>query len=286
MRIIQLSDFHIRGDGRLSFQKADTISLLHQTIDYFKGLPDYQLPDYFVITGDLADGGTQEGYDILKSGLDALPRPWYAVPGNHDKRDFYRQMFKEQAPAGDDISPYICYVIEGAIRSIVIDTTIPGRHYGELSQPVADWLQTRIAADPDTPAIVFTHHPPFATGLPAMDEGFAGADELAAILRTHNNVILCCGHLHTPMTTNWQGIHCVIGPSVAMQMEVDFRAKDDPRVPQEEAAGFKGGGDRFFLGNPAYLIHELCDDRINTHYVPIPTGANYSGPWPFKYYED
>lgn len=34
-----------------------------------------------------------------------------------------------------------------------------------------------------------------------------------------------------------------------------------------------------------YLIHDLQGDRINTHYQTIPTGADYSGPWPFKYYE-
>ena len=54
---------------------------------------------------------------------------------------------------------------------------------------------------------------------------------------------------------------------------------------EEKKEEFKGGGDRFFLGNPGYLIHDLQGDRINTHYQTIPTGADYSGPWPFKYYE-
>ena len=35
MKVIQISDFHLRGDGKLSFQKADTMKALHQTIDYF-----------------------------------------------------------------------------------------------------------------------------------------------------------------------------------------------------------------------------------------------------------
>ncbi len=33
MKVIQISDFHLRGDGKLSFQKADTMKALHQTID-------------------------------------------------------------------------------------------------------------------------------------------------------------------------------------------------------------------------------------------------------------
>lgn len=37
----------------------------------------------------------------------------------------------------------------------------------------------RITEYPEKPTLVFTHHPPFVTGLPAMDvEGFDQADRL------------------------------------------------------------------------------------------------------------
>ena len=65
----------------------------------------------------------------------------------------------------------------------------------------------------------------------------------------------------------------------------DLGENDINLTEEEEKEEFKGGGDRFFLGNPGYLIHDLQGDRINTHYQTIPTGADYSGPWPFKYYE-
>ena len=60
MKVIQISDFHLRGDGKLSFQKADTMKALHQTIDYFCSMKDYELPEFFVVTGDLSEGGTRE----------------------------------------------------------------------------------------------------------------------------------------------------------------------------------------------------------------------------------
>ena len=64
MKVIQISDFHLRGDGKLSFQKADTMKALHQTIDYFCSMKDYELPEFFVVTGDLSEGGTREGYEL------------------------------------------------------------------------------------------------------------------------------------------------------------------------------------------------------------------------------
>ena len=147
-------------------------------------------------------------------------------------------------------------------------------------------MAERITEYPEKPTLVFTHHPPFVTGLPAMDEGFDQADRLAQILNKHENVTLCCGHMHTAIFTSWHKIPCVTCPPIAMQMEVDFRGKNDINLTEEEKKEeFKGGGDRFFLGNPGYLIHDLQGDRINTHYQTIPTGADYSGPWPFKYYE-
>lgn len=286
MRIIQISDFHLRGDGKLSFHKADTIAAANHTIEYMLKLKEYELPEFFVVTGDLADGGTQEGYEIIRECLQRLSRPVYILPGNHDNRDYFLTMFKKEAPAEEEIRPYICYTIDNYdIRVIVVDTCKPGYHYGGLSEPVAAWLSKKIVEYPDKPTIVFTHHVPFETGLPAMDQGFDDAERFHEILKMHKDVRLCCGHMHTMISTMWDGIPVITCPPVAMLMEVDFRHKDSPYVlPEEKAENFKGGGDRFFLGNPQYLIHDLVENRVVTHCITIPAGADYSGPWPFKYY--
>ena len=289
MRIVQLSDFHLRGDGKLSFYKADTIHSMKKTVEYFNNQKDYELPDFFIISGDLADGGTHEGYTLIKEHLEQLPRPYFVIPGNHDKREFFQEFFKEQAPIGDDIKPYICYSIDSDdARVIVVDTIIPGRHWGGLSDEVAKWLDKKIQEDLSKPTLVFTHHPPFTTGLPAMDEGFENHEEFARILQKHKNIRLCCGHMHTSIFTVWENIPIVTCPPISMIMEVDFRSKDSKYVTSEEKAeNFKGGGDRFFLGNPAYLVHDLATPtQFNTHHITLPIGADYSGPWPFKYYDD
>ena len=53
MRILHLSDFHLRGDGGLSFRVVDTLECLRVVADHLKTL--VQKPDALVITGDLAD---------------------------------------------------------------------------------------------------------------------------------------------------------------------------------------------------------------------------------------
>lgn len=287
MRIIQISEFHLRSDGKLSFQKCDTQDLVTKTIDYLCNLPEYDLPDFFVVSGDLAEGGTREGLVMVREQLERLPRPSYVIPGNHDKRDLYLEMLPNHAPVKPDIEPFICYTLDDyPVRCIFIDTSIPDTHWGGVADEVADWLEKELLKDISRPTIVFGHHPPFTTGLPAMDEGFENKERLAEVLQKHPNVIFCCGHLHTPLITNWHGVNFRVCPAVCMQMHVDFREKDGPFVTEaEKQDGFKGGGDAFFLANPAYYVHNLVEDQINTHYVPIPVGADFSGPWTFKYYE-
>ena len=175
-------------------------------------------------------------------------------------------MFTEETPVKEDIKPYICYTIdEYPVRVIVIDTSKPSCHSGGLSDRVAEWLEERITEYPEKPTLVFTHHPPFVTGLPAMDEGFDQADRLAQILNKHENVTLCCGHMHTAIFTSWHKIPCVTCPPIAMQMEVDFRGKNDINLTEEEKKEeFKGGGDRFFLGNPGYPFSIFKPNSLNT----------------------
>ena len=107
-------------------------------------MKDYELPEFFVVTGDLSEGGTREGYEFMREGLRKLPRPVYIVPGNHDKRDFFLEMFTEETPVKEDIKPYICYTIdEYPVRVIVIDTSKPSCHSGGLSDQVAEWLEKK-----------------------------------------------------------------------------------------------------------------------------------------------
>ena len=92
MRILQISDFHLRGDGRLSFRVVDTPKCLEAAAKHIFGL--VQKPDMMVITGDLADSGDEHAYRMLYDAFSSLNIPIYAVPGNHDRRDRMRYILK------------------------------------------------------------------------------------------------------------------------------------------------------------------------------------------------
>ena len=271
LKIFHISDPHLRGDNLLSFGKCDTSTTVKKAVEYFKNMPEKDLPDFFVATGDLADNGNHTAYGKIHDYFAQLPRPVFCLPGNHDNRvDMLRLLGNKMCPVKEDIAPYICYTIEDyPVRVICIDTIVQGKHWGGITDKVADWLEARLDEKPRKKTLIFTHHPPFDAGMGFMDEGFENVNRLEEILVRHKNHIqLCCGHMHRGMSTIWRGIPVTVAAPICMLMELDFT---------------EAGGDRFWLGAPMYNLYHFYHNQINTHFVTIPTHATYAGPYPFKY---
>ena len=79
------------------------------------------------------------------------------------------------------------------MRLVMLDTMQPGSHSGHCPEAVAGWLERTLAARPGVPTLLFMHHPPFVTGMGAMDEPFENVGRLADILSRSPWVRLCCG---------------------------------------------------------------------------------------------
>ena len=271
MKIIQITDTHLRGDNLLSFGKCDTSTTVRKAVEYFQKMQEKDLPDMFIATGDLADNGNHTAYGKIHDYFSDLPRPVFCVPGNHDNRaDMLRLLGDKMCPVKDDIAPYICYTVEGyPVRIICIDTIVQGKHWGGITEKVADWLEAKLDEQPRKKTLIFTHHPPFDTGMGFMDEGFENIGRLEDILTRHKNHIqLCCGHMHRNIATRWRGVPVTVSAPICMLMEIDFT---------------EAGGDRFWLADPQYTIHHFYHNQINTYNCIIPTHASYDGPFPFKY---
>lgn len=265
MRVLHISDFHLRGDGRPSFRVVDTAACLETTVRHLKGLR--QRPDCMVVTGDLADSGDERAYLRLADALGSLGWPVYAVPGNHDRRDRMRALLPGWCPADPEVAPYICFAVEREeTRLLFLDTMAPGSHSGHAHAPCVDWLVRRLAERPGVPALVFMHHPPFVTGLGAMDEPYANVESLVRVVRSAPWVRLCCGHMHRPIFTVWEGAAALTVPSASMQLDLDLSPE---------------GGDTFVMEAPGYALHDFRDGGWNSHICQIYGKPGYDGPYPF-----
>lgn len=265
MKILHLSDPHLRGDEQLSFGVVNTPRMMQECVDHICSL-DWK-PEATVISGDLADSGADDAYEALIPFLKRLPGPLFVLPGNHDRRERLLHYLSDYCPVDPSVAPYICYVCENLpIRLVFFDSTSPGSHSGHLHAPVAEWLEKTLSAQPERPTLLFTHHPPFLTGFGMMDEPYENADLLAKILSRFPNVRFCCGHIHRPITTLFAGCVAVTCPSIAMQIEFDLRPE---------------GGDEFRMETAGYMVHHWIDGSCNSHICQIPSKPSFSGPHRF-----
>jgi 3',5'-cyclic AMP phosphodiesterase CpdA len=264
MRIIQLSDLHVRSHRAFAFTVADSATALERTVAYLAAM--HPAPDCIVISGDLAEHGEAGAYELVAATLGGLSVPVYVLPGNHDNRENMRRILGAYCPADPEAAPYICYAVPcGSVRLVVIDSSQPGSHSGHMHGPVARWLEKTLAADKNMPTLVFAHHPPFLSGLGLMDEPYSQSENLARILRGNPQARYCCGHLHRGLATVWEGVPAVVCPPVVMHIRLDLSPE---------------GGDAFTLGAPGYLLHHCYDNRVTTHFCQVPDtfpcGPGYS----------
>ena len=269
MRILQISDFHLRGDGKLSFQVVDTASFLKSTKAHLEHVfaLDGQKPDMIVVTGDIADSGDEKAYLMVYEALSSFNVPVYAVPGNHDRRDRMVRILKGWTIPNPQTAPFLCYAVQTEeARLLFLDTLNPGSHAGHMREAELAWLDNELQSNKNVPTLIFMHHPPFITGLPAMDEPFENREQMRTVLMKAPWARLCCGHMHRPIFTVWAGVPCVTAPAASMQIVLDF-------TPE--------GGDTFRMETPGYLLHDFEDGVFNTHVCQIYKKTEFDGPYPF-----
>jgi len=98
MLVAQISDLHIRPRGAIAYGVSETDLFAEHAVHALLRLDPR--PDCVIVTGDLTDCGLDEEYAILRELFSRLPMPVYAIPGNHDRREPFRQA--PGARCGDD----------------------------------------------------------------------------------------------------------------------------------------------------------------------------------------
>ncbi len=218
MLIAQISDPHVSTPDSDNDRLLRTPSHLERAVAHLNA--HGPRPDITLVTGDLVERGGLDEYRRLRTFLDRLEMPFLVIPGNHDARGTLRQAFADHAylPREGEFLHYV--VEEWPVRLVGLDTVVPGSPGGAQCPARLAWLDARLAEAPDRPTLIFMHHPPFVTGLAAMDEmGLDGQRGFADVLRRHPQVErVVCGHVHRPITRRLAGTVVMTCPSTAHQI--------------------------------------------------------------------
>jgi 3',5'-cyclic-AMP phosphodiesterase len=266
VRIAQISDLHIKPPDTLAYGRVDTAKALERCV---AALNEFRpAPDFVVISGDLADTPTSEEYDYLKRLLAPLKLPLAGIPGNHDSRELMRAAFP-QADYALASGPLNQRIEIAGLDLVLLDSSVPGKPFGELEAPTLQWLEATLASSADRPALLFLHHPPFQTGIWHMDrQNLLNASDLAPIVRRHPRVqLIATGHVHRATFTMFAGVPTTICPAPNHAVDLDL---DELREPS------------YKVEPPAFHLHTWFPGEgfgsVVTHQVPI---GDFDGPHPF-----
>lgn len=204
--LAHISDLHLDGTERAAERARRVRDLLWE-------LP--RRPDALLVTGDIADHGTEAEYEeaarlLGLPGGDA-PLPVLTCPGNHDSRAPYREVLLGEPAADGPVNR--AHVLDGG-AVLMCDSSTPGRDDGELDAETLAWIESTLdGLDDGLPVLLAFHHPPVPLHHPLPDScPLRGAGRPAALLAGRPQVAgLITGHAHTPAATTFAGRPVLVG---------------------------------------------------------------------------
>jgi 3',5'-cyclic AMP phosphodiesterase CpdA len=215
-------------------------------------------PDAVVFTGDLADAGEPEAYRKLRAVVEPFAAELAAeliwVMGNHDNRAALRSFLLDEAPSMAPLDR-VC-VIDG-LRVITLDTSVPGHHYGEISESQLNWLAGELDTSAPHGSILALHHPPIPSVLDlAVTVELRDQAALGRVLKGSDVRAILAGHLHYSTHATFVGIPVSVASATCYTQDLTVAA----------------GGTRGQDGAQACNLVHVYQDTVVHSVIPLATG--------------
>jgi 3',5'-cyclic AMP phosphodiesterase CpdA len=251
--IVHLSDTHFTKDRAPMFGLVDADANLAQAL---RGLTGAGVsPDAIVVTGDIADTAADDAYSRVRAMLEPVAAELGAeliwVMGNHDTRAAFRAGLTDEAPSD---AAYNRVFDLGGLRLIVLDSTVPGFHYGRLEAEQLEWLRAELAAPARRGTLLALHHPPIPSPQ-LFDELIELRDQsgLEEVVRGSDVRGILAGHLHYSTHSMFAGVPVSVASATCYT--------NDPLLSQ---AGLRGQS-----GGHAFDLVHVYPDRLLHTTVPV-----------------
>lgn len=260
---VHISDTHLPGErSPLYGSGADADSNLDLMLSRL--IASGLRPDALLMTGDLTDRGDASAYERLRALVDpaaeALGCEVVWVAGNHDDRGTMRSALALSGSGSDPITEVRWF---GGLRVIVVDSTVPGAHWGEVPAEQLSWLASEIASPAPDGTLLLMHHPPLPTVLDlAVTVELRDQPALAEVLRGSDVRGILSGHVHHPSFGTFAGIPVAVASSSAYGQ--DLAQPVGATRGQDAAQGYN-------------LVHVYADSVVHS-VVSLERGADVGEP--------
>ena len=198
--LLQLSDPHLLADPAglyRGIRPGDALALA-----LGQGAAATPAPTLLLLSGDLVQDESWQGYARLRDLLETLSLPVALLPGNHDRPMFLRACLGRRATVAPALVPF------GAWWLLLLDSHCAGRIDGRISPWQRRWACAALR-QVQGPVLLAMHHPP-----EDQEDGEGLLDSLAGAgdLR-----LVCYGHVHRHERRQRGPVTLLACPSTARQ---------------------------------------------------------------------
>jgi Icc protein len=211
MRLIQITDCHLGSTAGETLLGLNTDESLVDVLELVRA--SEPRTDLVVASGDISNDGGTPSYDRfiarVNQCLPHTPLAW--LEGNHDDPEGMRAILSSRPHEHD--------LLIGGWHIILMNTRIPGAEGGALEASELQRLEKLLAAQPDTPTMIFMHHQPIPVGSAWVDQYVVtNADAFFAVVDRHSQVkAIAWGHVHQDFYTLRKGVKLFATPSTCVQ---------------------------------------------------------------------
>lgn len=202
-------------------------------------------PDVLVVSGDVADHGTEDEYRLAAEILGTVTVPLVVCPGNHDVRTRFE----------DRIGPAESVLDIGGYRVVALNSLVDAPEgeridHGELTAGSLRMLDEALADG--RPTFVVLHHPPVDLHVDLMDPiKLVDPQPLAEVLVRHGTAeALLVGHAHTAAATTFAGVPVRVGGGLVSTIPTD--PEQLPRIDYTQP--------------PSLALHVVSGGHLVTHW--------------------
>lgn len=262
--IVHLSDTHFVAGAAPLMGTVDSDGHLAEAL---RGLVASGLrPAAIVVTGDIADTGAADAYGRVRGMLEPVAAELGArliwVMGNHDDRAAFRAGLLDGEPSDAEVDAV--YDLDG-LRLIVLDSTVPGHHWGLLTPAQLEWLAGVLATPAPRGSILAMHHPPLPIPvvLSQLIE-LREQDALEAVLAGSDVRGIIAGHLHYSTWSTFAGIP--VSAAAATCYTVDLLMPAPSMRGQDGAQAFN-----LIHVYPGQIVHSIVPlgDHPTAFEIPV-----------------
>jgi len=169
-------------------------------------------PDLLLASGDLSEDGSRASYEALQKYFKPLDIPVLALPGNHDDASLLAAVFPGSPVDSIGVSEH------GSWQIIRLNSCLPGRPEGRLSDEVLMELEDFLESHKQWPKLVAVHHHPVTVGSPWIDKyRLFDPEAFLQIVDKYPDVkAVVWGHVHQEFESERNGTAMFGSPSSAI----------------------------------------------------------------------